>query len=168
MPRGKATDPVEWGHFSMGMNLLAKAAEFRRLKYWSLRMRLLFHRNDATGLWKWGHWYMRMGYWPMDLGSFVHSDVGLLGSEDRYCFSGTGLLNVGLPLIHGSWTINPFGWDSRSHLVEMNLIIHKDGQWRWSHLVSGDGAESQRRWEFWSLERVIKWFFLSLWWGHWF
>lgn len=51
----EATAPIQWGHFSMEMNLLvneAKAIEFRRLNYWFLGMRVLFHRNDALGLWE--------------------------------------------------------------------------------------------------------------------
>lgn len=39
----------------MGMSLLVnevKGTEFRRLNYYSLGMRVLFHRNDAIGLWE--------------------------------------------------------------------------------------------------------------------
>lgn len=49
----ESTDPVQWSHFSMGMSLSvneAKGTKFRRLNYWSLGMRVLFHRNDAIGL----------------------------------------------------------------------------------------------------------------------
>lgn len=50
IPKSEATDPVQWGLFPWINE--AKATEFKSLNYWPLGMRVLFHRNDATGLWE--------------------------------------------------------------------------------------------------------------------